>query len=467
MGTGLLTSVESSATFSGKTSPLWLNANKYGVSSVRGNSGYLRVAIKKPSVADMRSDWRLGYGLDLVFAYDFTSPVVVQQLYADIDYKKVRLSVGSKERLPNLKDPELSSGSQTLGINARPVPEVRFEIPDYLPLTKAGWFAIRGHLGYGMMTDASWQKDYVGSSGKYAQNVLYHSKSGFLRIGNEHKFPLVFEGGIEMAGLFGGVAHVDGTRIDMGHSLKSFGAILVGAGHDPTDGQYPNAEGDIVGSWLFSLSYKLDDWKFRAYYDHFFEDHSAMFFEYGWNDGLLGLEVTMPRNAIADKFVYEYVTTEEQSGPIYHDGTPELPTQISARDNYYNHLIYNGWQHWGQPIGNPLFTSPLYNPDRTLRFLNNRFTAHHFGLSGTPVPALHYRVLLSFSRNLGIYDRPFEDVFHNASFLTEVSFRPNKIGRWDSRGWSLSGAFALDRGRLMGDNTGFQLTLRKQGSLNF
>lgn len=56
--------------------------------------------------------------------------------------------------------------------------------------------------------------------------------------------------------------------------------------------------------------------------------------------------------------VYEFLRTTDQSGAIYHDHTEAIPDQISARDNYYNHGLYTGWQHWGQAIGNPLFTSP-------------------------------------------------------------------------------------------------------------
>lgn len=39
----------------------------------------------------------------------------------------------------------------------------------------------------------------------------------------------------------------------------------------------------------------------------------------------------------------------------------EFEEQISAKDNYYNHYLYQGWQHWGMGIGNPLLPGPIYN----------------------------------------------------------------------------------------------------------
>ena len=61
---------------------------------------------------------------------------VVQQAYADLTWKALRLSIGSKERgnFPRDKDERRSSGRMVEGMIARPVPQVRGEIREYLPL---------------------------------------------------------------------------------------------------------------------------------------------------------------------------------------------------------------------------------------------------------------------------------------------------------------------------------------------
>lgn len=470
MGEGLHYQVEGGVTVSnGEHSPLWLNANKYGLSSVKGDNGYMRASLIRPIETDSMQKWKIGYGVDLAGAYNFTSSFVVQQLFLDIQYKKVRLSIGSKERPMNLKNQELSTGSQTFGINSRPIPEVRIEIPEYLSLTgKSDWLGIKGHFGYGKATDSRWRKDYLPDGARYPDGALYHSKSGFLRIGNEKKFPLVFEAGLEMACQFGGIIRNyagPGKDLHMGEGLSSFWHAIFPGGGDPGEGIYANAEGNTVGSLLFSLSYKFPTWKVRAYYDHFFEDHSMMFVEYGWKDGLAGLEVTLPKNPFVSSFVYEFIATKDQSGPIYHDHTENIPDQISATDNYYNHAMY-GWSHWGQAIGNPLYSSPLYNSSGSLSFRNNRFKGHHFGISGNPFEGVHYRMLVSVTKNWGTYGSPYADPKRNGSFLFELTAAPKRIGNLNTKGWSLTGAFAFDKGSEIGNNTGFQFTLRKQGLFN-
>ncbi len=461
--------IEGQVSFADGQSPLWLNANRYGLSSVTGDNGYLRLGAFRETEADSAYNWRFGYGADVAVAYNFTSSFVIQQLYAEVQYKKVRLAVGSKERPANLKNAQLSSGSQTLGINARPIPEVRIEIPEYISLTgKSNWVGLRGHIGYGLFTDGSWKESYVTSGGKYAKHVLYHSKSGFLRFGNEDKFPLVLEGGIEMASQFGGTIYNyygEGNHLYMSHSFKDFIKALYAGGSDPTDGEYANAAGNTLGSWLFSLSYKLKGFKVRAYYDHFFEDHSQLFFQYGWKDALWGVELELPENPVVSTLVYEHIGTKDQSGPIYHDHTAAIPDQISARDSYYGHGLYTSWTHWGQAIGNPLFMSPLYNNDGSLSITNNRFIAHHFGICGSPTDEIAYRILYTYTSNWGTYSTPYDEIKYGNSFLCEVAYSPKHLGRLDTRGWSAKLAFGLDRGEQTGTNTGAQVTISKKGWL--
>lgn len=470
LGKGIEYKAEMQVTGGSKKSPLWLNANRHGLSSIDGNNGYLRGSLRRSTDQDSLRKWKWGYGLDMAVAYGNTAPVIIQQAYVDINYKKLRLSIGAKEHPAVFKNEALSSGSQTFGINARPVPQVRIELPEYLSITgKSNWAAVKGHFGYGMLTDGRWQEDYVTPQTRYIKKALLHTKAGYLRIGNEDKFPLVAEGGLEWACMFGGTSFRMFSQPPynqtMGHSVKDFFKAIAGGGSDPTDDIYLNAAGNTLGSWAFSLSYKGKDWKVRAYYDHFFEDHSMLFFQYGWLDGLIGGEVTLPKNPIVSSLVYEYMHTKYQAGGIYHDRTEEIPDQISGRDNYYNHNIYWGWQHYGQAFGNPLFTSPLYNDNGDLTFRCNRFTAHHFGLSGSPLPFLNYRMLYTYTSNWGTYTLPYDGIKYSNSFMVELEYVPRHIGHTNVEGWSLSGAFGIDRGAQLGDNTGVQITLRKTGFL--
>ena len=118
---GLGYKVEMQASVSKGQTPLWLNANKHGLSSLDKTNGYVRAAVERPLATDSARRWAFAYGLDLVAPLHYTSKVVVQQAYAEVRWLHGTLTAGSKQYPMELKNQSLSSGSQTLGINARPV----------------------------------------------------------------------------------------------------------------------------------------------------------------------------------------------------------------------------------------------------------------------------------------------------------------------------------------------------------
>ena len=140
--------IEASGNLSNGTyAPLWLTANRYGLSSQEPNSGYIRAGILYDK--ELKHHWHLKAGLDLAGTANQTSDFVIQQAFADISWKFLRLSIGSKERngFPLDKNTRLSSGMMVEGPNARPVPQVRIDIPDYLVIPGTGnWLALKGTL---------------------------------------------------------------------------------------------------------------------------------------------------------------------------------------------------------------------------------------------------------------------------------------------------------------------------------
>lgn len=488
---GITYNVEMQATSSNDKTPLWLNANKYGLSSLERNNGYLRAAVIRPLRTDSAHRWGMGFGLDMAVPYNFTSNVVVQQAFVEARWLHGTISVGSKQYPMELKNNSLSSGSQTLGINARPVPQVRIALPEYwtLPFAK-GWLHVKGHIAYGKMTDDNWQHEFTNKQNKYADNVLYHSKAGYLKIGNENIFyPFSIELGIEMASLFGGTSYrhdADGNMVAIPNNtgLSAYWNAFVPGGSDKGE-KYPNVEGDQLGSWVMRLNWDYDTWGMSIYADKFFEDHSAMFqLDYdGYGDGeewqkkkknryllydfkdiMLGAELNLKYAEWVNAIVFEYIYSKYQSGPIYHDHTSNIPDHVGGNDNFYNHGILTGWQHWGQVMGNPLYRSPIYNEDGTICVKDNRFMAFHLGFGGNPSPDLSYRVLASWQEGLGTYDEPYDKKHHNMSFLIEgtYSFRSRAL-----KGWSVKGGYAMDFGKILGNNYGFQMTIAKTGLFNF
>ena len=143
---GLHYRTEGAVSFSsGENTPFWLLNNKQGLSSIEKNNGYLRAGIFRDIDKDQKFSY--GFGADLAVAYNFTSSFIIQQLYADIKYRCLGLSVGSKERVGEFNNPKLSSGNMLYSGNARPVPQIRAGIPDYtiVPWTN-DWLAVKGYV---------------------------------------------------------------------------------------------------------------------------------------------------------------------------------------------------------------------------------------------------------------------------------------------------------------------------------
>lgn len=193
-------------------------------------------------------------------------------------------------------------------------------------------------------------------------------------------------------------------------------------------------EGNHVGSWNFALNLYCGDWKIRGYLEHYFEDHSQMFWEYGrWKDGQIGIEISFPKNRWISSLVWEGLCTKDQSGPLLYDGFwgqfPEY--QISANDDYYNHYIYGAWQYMGMGMGNPLIPGPLYNHGKSINFRSNRMKGQHLGIEGMPTEEWRYRVLLSLNRHWGTYKNPLESVKRQFSSMVEVQYFPKKLVRME------------------------------------
>ena len=446
----------------GDYAPYWMTNNHYGLSTEENNAFIWRRSVKRGMEGDEGRKWKAGWGFELSNVVTKKWDWVVQELYLDVQYKKVRLSLGQKERPSELLNTNLSSGGLVNGVNARPIPQVRLELPDFwtIPGTK-GWLALRAHISYGMYTDNKWQRDFVSSTGNlYSKNSLYHSKAGFVRLGNKSKLPLTLTGGLEMSSQFAGTVYNrsgSGGKMKLPSGLSSFWNVFIPGGSDPTDGDYPNKEGNTVGAWHLALQYYGNEdnpakaWNAKLYAQHMFEDESQMFWQYGWKDIMLGAEINLPKNPVVSTVLYEYLTSKDQSGPIYHDETSIIPDQISALDNYYNHGLYGGWQHAGFGMGNGLFISPLYN-NGSISFTHNRIQAHHVGISGSPLKGLDYKLLFSYEKSWGTYAMPLIDPQEGWTMFVQAAYRPAWL-----KNCGVTLAYGHNGGKLLGNSNGVQI----------
>lgn len=449
----------------GDHNPFWFASNKYGFSSVEKNNLWLRLGVFKDLDKSKRFSW--GAGVDLGVAHRFSSVFVPQQLYAEVKYRCLNAMIGQKEMYDPMLDPELSSGALTQGINAHPIPQLRLGIFDYANFWGCKeWFAVKGWIGYGMFTDDWWLKRWANPEYRYSLGTLYATRAIYFRGGNAEKFPLEGELGLVMDTEFGGKTWIPnknggGQWEKHPQYLKAWvkAMIPMSGGADTNAGEQTNVEGNMLGNWSASLKWQdPSGWMVKVYYQHYFEDHSMLFFDYPWIDGLYGVQGKLPRNRILSDVVYEFFYQKDQSGSVYYDHTPTIDYQVSGRDNYYNHYIYNGWQNWGMSIGNPFFISPIYNSNHQIIMPHTRIRAHHLGLRGEPSAQLTWRVLLSYMQSWGTYDAPLRRVEDNFSCLAEIKYHPAKL-----KGWEGSLSFGMDAGSMLGHSYGAMITISKTG----
>ena len=361
---GLELGVEVSGTVaSGDYAPLWLSSNKYGLSSIENWSNYERVSLLRKSNNDSLRNWRRGYGADLAVAFNSARTFVVQQAFVEFGYKKANLIIGSQEHPILLRNQALTSGGLSLGINARPIPQIRVDI-DYFtfPGTK-GWWKWKMWASYGVLTDGKWQKNFADDIPnlvtRYTDNTMYHEKALYWKFGKEDcAFPLTFA---QFAGKTHNMYAQRGNDLPHPTGFSAYMDALLCSGSDVTDGPNPNTAGNHVGSYNMALTWHGDGWKVKGYFERLFEDQSMLTVQYGIQDHLVGVEAELPKNPVLTGIVVEHLSTYTQTGPVFHDESPQLSDKMNGRDDYYNHNMYSGWQFYGYGMGHPFLTSPIYN----------------------------------------------------------------------------------------------------------
>ena len=464
----------------GKHAPFWLVSNRHGLSSLENNNANLSLGFFRHF--DQKKGFTWAYGAEIAGAYNYYAPFYIQQLYADVKYNCWELSIGSKERWSEGKHRTLSGGGLTFAPNARPIPQVRFGINEYttIPWWFNGWVKVKGHFSYGRYTDDKFQKDFTnGAVGShYTTGLIFHEKTAFFRIANPSGKGLGWESGLEMYTKFGGDLYVQGVyQRTLPSTFRDYisAFIPLPGGKNAPDEEKVNINGNVLGSWHAILDYTADNWKLRAYYEHFFEDHSQMlgiswvsdregitrFLSYHpWQDGLWGLELELPKGRWLRGVVAEYITSRDQSGPLLHNSNENFKEQISGLDYYYNHFYFQSWQHWGMAVCNPHFLSPSYNENGSLSMPNTRIRSYHIGIEGQPLNEWNYRLMGSYTRHWGSYADPLVNPEGVISVMLEISYIPLML-----KGWEFVGTIATDYSNLISNNIGGMISVKKIGFL--
>ncbi|WP_051205521.1 capsule assembly Wzi family protein [Salinimicrobium xinjiangense] len=258
--------------------------------------------------------------------------------------------------------------------------------------------------------------------------------------------------GIQHFAQWGGVSPDRGRQPE---SFIDYLRVFAGrqGGERALQGDINNSLGNHLGSWEVQVKKAFNDHSLQFIFNNIFEDGSGSRLA-NFPDGRYGLFWENEESAaLISGLLYEFYYTKHQSHDVNRWGA----------DNYLNHLMtYNsGWSYFDQVIGSPFF---LYDKQQD-RIINNKFTAHHFGLAGNlgtffnPYP---FKVMLSYRNNEGSYYRdPYTADREPKILSTYLTTRLyNGDFEFDIPRLTLNFLFAADFNSLLDPNFGAGVSLK-------
>lgn len=473
---------------SGDFAPYFMMANRGGTLT-QPKAVELRVKALKDF--DLSERFSYGFGADLVGGYQskytqydqaVNTPAVqghhpnaiwLQQLYGEVKYRGVYLSVGMKERTSPLMNDCLGVGDYTQSNNARPLPQVRAGFVDFqnIPFTN-GWVQIQGEIAYGYYMQDDWFEDHFNYySGYINTGEYYNYKRCYFRTKPSKPFSVTV--GMQMVTEFGGTATSYSYDRDKGKvnakedrydtTWKDFVRAFFASegGSNPGDASYHY--GNTLGSWDFVARYRLKDKsEIKAFFQKPFEDGSGIGWMNGF-DGIWGLEYKNAKKGIVNGAVLEYVDFTNQSGPMHwapHDHpSTKFTDQVTGGDSYYQNFRCNPYSNFGMSQGTMFIPSTIYDRRGENRIYDNRVRGFQIGVSGNIYAPLEYRLLVNYRKSWGTYSNPRLSVVDNTSFMLEGTYHFKQV-----KGLTLNGQVAFDKGALAGgDNFGVLLSVKYNG----
>lgn len=469
---------------SGDFAPYYIASNRQGVLTQSDNA-LLRLEATRSM--DLSKRFSYGYGAELLSGYsdkvayqqynsstatfnaDEEGPAAVglRQLYGEVKYRGVFLTVGMKNHQSALLNYSLSSGDIVESGNARPIPEVRIGFVDFqdIPFTQ-GWVQIQGEVAYGKFADNDWLKDHYNYYDWHINlGALYHYKRCYFRTNPRQPFSVTV--GMQTAGQFGGTTYVyangvETKRYEGRAGIKDFFNMFLPRQQSGSSFY----EGNSLGSWDFVARYRFNDGSLlKAYVQKPWEDGSGIGWMNGF-DGVWGIEYASPTSdAIVSGAVVEYIDFTNQSGPIHWSPGDSPGTSIThnatGADAYYNNFQYNSYMYYGMSIGTPFLPSPIYNTDGYLAFIDSRVRGFHVGVAGR-IGNVGYRLLGGYRKGWGDGKAPTATTRHDSSLMAEATYAMPSTPALE-----LKAQLGLDRGNMFGDNFGACVTVAYRGALSF
>lgn len=445
--------------------PFWIQSNQYGIVPKTGPNLSARTGLEHYwtiSKNKTRNEWRVGAGVEAVGNFVQTKNFLLPQVHATLRYKNWEFYVGRKKQALGLADSTIGSGSYAWSGNALPIPKIYLGTIRFVPvpLTK-NWVSFQAFYSDGLFEN----------NRPITQNLKFHQKAFYLRIGKPHSL-LKLYGGFNHQVQWGGKLKkdlgVNGETLQMPSGFKNYVNAVIGSvggsGEDITYFDSTSRIGNHLGSIDVAMEIETYETSILLYKQFVYEDGS-LFYLTTLNDGLYGARIKRKNSYGAlfeiNEAVLEMLYTKNQGGNDFVIGDPNK----RGHDNYFNNQqVRDGWGYFDRTIGTP-FIPPTSQtrwkwPNYADNFTsNNRVMMFHLGLKGTLFRKIEWLGKFSFSENSGSYLEPFIGTPRQFSGMLLMQSKLDVLG-----GLTVKGAYAADIGDLYRKTYGFMLGVRKDFS---
>lgn len=311
--------------------------------------------------------------------------VFIDESYLQFTNSWLRVIAGRKQREELYNGLSATNENILWSLNARPLPGVQLETIRIIYLNNKKSFGFEASLA-----------EYMLEEDRHVSRARVHHKSLHFIYRPDDSWRI--RAGIQHFAQWGGNSVTTGPQPD---GFTDYLRVFTGrgGGENAVEGDRQNVLGNHLGSYELYVTKQLQDLEIELIYNHIFEDGTGSRFA-NFPDGRYGIFFNFQeKEKLVNSLIYEFYYTKNQSTNT---------TAPHKNDAYFNnYLTYrSGWTYEQRILGAPFFT---YDPEENL-VVNNRFVAHHLGLSGQISAlsvSLPYKMLLSYAGNGGTVERGY------------------------------------------------------------
>lgn len=380
--------------------PFLLKSNRFGTVPNSGNVGYISArASKAYDSTNKKADY--GFAVEPYFNVGETTEFILPEAYVKGKWNNIEIYGGRRREIIGTVDTLLSSGSYIWSGNALPLWKIQAGIPEYVPVLKNGFIAVKGAIAHG----------WFDTDRPVTKNVKLHQKWIYFRIGKPD-WKVNIQAGFNHQVQWGGESpffSVDGKLPD---GFSNFPYVFFGTKNPDANTTVTNFDGENrignhLGTLDIALDFKTSFGKLQIYRQSIYEDGS-LFFLNNIADGLNGITLKLIDGKWINQINLEYLQTTSQGGEIFISGTG-IPGQLRGKDNYFNHAQYrDGWTYKSRIIGTPYIQTIGYDWDNPeYQIDQNRVKMWQIAAMGKlPVYDLSYKLKWAYAKYWGTYQFP-------------------------------------------------------------